>query len=293
MQLQSNATVSCSTECNLYPPVSITGSDIICTGSTGTTFSVAPPFGGVTGWTVSPDGRATFTTPTAGATSVTLVPASGASGIVTLTASLSNGCFSTTASRTVAVGEGSMLINDSKNTPTCAVPDATFAITTSYGAPSPYTWQVSAGTISSGQGTGQITVSNLPFQQYRLDVSVASPATCGGSTPIEGFYSQDYYTRNGLENCPQYLSRNAAAPTATLYPNPAKETVDVHVENADAAHPVTVRLFDGYGRARAEQTSTGAASVRLTTDKLPAGLYFVHILRGREVLSRQQLRIEK
>ncbi|HEX8506760.1 MAG TPA: T9SS type A sorting domain-containing protein [Hymenobacter sp.] len=81
--------------------------------------------------------------------------------------------------------------------------------------------------------------------------------------------------------------------TATLYPNPAKETVDVHVENADATRPVTVRLFDSYGQARAEQISRGAETVRLVTNKLPAGLYFVHILRGKEVLSRQQLRIEK
>ena len=69
--------------------------------------------------------------------------------------------------------------------------------------------------------------------------------------------------------------------------------MDVHTENASAAHPVTVRLFDAYGQLRAERTSTGPAAVRLQTDQLPAGLYFVHLLRGTEVLSRQQLRIEK
>jgi len=83
------------------------------------------------------------------------------------------------------------------------------------------------------------------------------------------------------------------APTAALYPNPARETVDVHVTNATPAAPVTVRLFDAYGRPRAEQTSTGQETVRLKTDQFPAGLYFVHLLRGTEVLSRQQLRIEK
>ena len=107
-------------------------------------------------------------------------------------------------------------------------------------------------------------------------------------------------TCTGTDECGQQVTGsvsivvgNAFRSTAALYPNPAKETVDVHVENATAAHPVTVRLFDGYGRPCAEQTSTGAASVRLATDKLPAGLYFVHILRGQQVLSRQQLRVEK
>ena len=82
-------------------------------------------------------------------------------------------------------------------------------------------------------------------------------------------------------------------PTAALYPNPARETVDVQTTGASAAQPVTVRLFDALGQPRAEQRSTGEAQVRLSTDKLPAGLYFVHILRGKEVISRQQLRIEK
>lgn len=76
-------------------------------------------------------------------------------------------------------------------------------------------------------------------------------------------------------------------------PNPARETVDVHLDNPDAARPVTVRLFDGYGQLRAEQVSRGEATLRLRTDQLPAGLYFVHLLRGSQVLKREQLRIEK
>lgn len=54
-----------------------------------------------------------------------------------------------------------------------------------------------------------------------------------------------------------------------------------------------MRLFDAYGQPRAEQTSRGETTLRLSTAQLPTGLYFVHILRGREVLSRQQLQIEK
>jgi len=69
--------------------------------------------------------------------------------------------------------------------------------------------------------------------------------------------------------------------------------VDVHIENVDTAQPITVRLFDSLGQPRAEQTSVGQETVRLRTAELPAGFYFVHILRGKEVLSRQQLRIEK
>ena len=299
MQGLPTAPLNCMAECSPYPPVPIAGLDIVCsTGST--TFSVTPPFGSVTDWTVSPGGLVRFATPTAGATSVTMEPVSVTSvGLITLTANLSNGCFSTTTSRKVAVGQGFLVVNDGRNTPTCATPSVEYRISEGYGAQGPYTWQVSAGFIESGQGTDRIIVQGLPYQDYRFVATVSSPATCPGAPALQAIYRQDYYTQEPGEAfpCPRFRPAPSptVAPTATLYPNPARETVDVHLEQADAsaAAPVTVRLFDGYGRARAERTSHGETTVRLPTEALPAGLYFVHILRGRQVLSRQQLRIEK
>lgn len=290
------APLNCQTECSPYPPISISGLDIVCAGSTGTTFTVAPPFGSVTGWTASPAGLVTLPTTTAGATSITVTPANSSStGLVTLTAQISNGCYSTVATRQVAVGEGIIKIEDNAmQPPRCAESDAVFNITESYGVQGPFTWQVSAGRIYSGQGSSQLVVTGLPFQQYQLVVSVSSPSLCSGAAPIEAQFRQEYYTQDAYGFfCPQWRrATKDAVSKATLYPNPAKETVDVHLENADAA-PVTVRLFDSYGQARTEQTSHGETTLRLNTEKLPTGLYFVHILRGQQVLSRQQLRIEK
>ena len=114
-----------------------------------------------------------------------------------------------------------------------------------------------------------------------IDVRCNTADVCGSS--LEAVGSVSVKSRNTMK----------VAPTAALYPNPARETVAVHIDNADATHPVTVRLCDGYGRPCAEQTSTGATSLQFSTAQLSAGLYFVHILQGRQVLSRQQLRIEK
>ncbi|GAB3861244.1 hypothetical protein GCM10028822_40420 [Hymenobacter terrigena] len=291
----ANAQLTCASECSLYPttPLPITGPDIVCANGSAT-FTVAPPFGGVTGWSASPAGLVTLPTTTAGATSISVVPASGSStGLVTLTAQISNGCYSTTASRRVAVGQGFLVIDDNDQSERCAEPTTSFTLTEVVGVQGPFTWQVSQGTIQAGQGTNTITVSGLPAQQYQLLASVTAPSACPGASDVSASGSHFYIVGTPGQYCSMRPAARRAAPTATLYPNPARETVDVHVENADAVHPVTVRLYDGYGRPRAEQTSTGAASVRLATDKLPAGLYFVHILRGKEVLSRQQLRIEK
>lgn len=288
------APLNCQTECSAYPTIPITGPDIVCTG--GSTFSVAPPFGSVTGWTASPAGLVTLPAITAGATSIAVTPASGVtSGFVTLTAQISNGCFSGTATRRVAIGDGYMVVNDNQNPRTCAVPSATFTITEKYGAPGPYTWFVSYGTIASGQGTSQIQVTNLPYQDMTLYVYVSSPVACTSSTRnyVETEFFQEYIG-NPYSGCqPFRVASGGTGATASLYPNPARETVDVHIENASAAAPVTVRLFDSYGQPRTEQTSHGETTLRLNTEKLPTGLYFVHILRGQQVLSRQQLRIEK
>ena len=287
------APLNCQAECSGYPTVPITGPANVCPG--GSTFSVAPPFGSVTNWTVSPAGLATFTTPTAGATTVGLTPTSGLVGLVTVSATITNGCFSTTASRVLTVGGGIMEINNGRSTPTCATTGIVFDLTTAFGVQGPYTWQTSAGYISSNQGGPSVLIDGLPFQDYQLTVTVSSPSSCPGAPPVQAVYYQDYYTRapDGSFCQPYRVASGGTGATASLYPNPAKETVDVHIENASAAAPVTVRLFDSYGQPRTEQTSHGETTLRLNTEKLPTGLYFVHILRGQQVLSRQQLRIEK
>lgn len=188
---------------------------------------------------------------------------------------------------------GYLVVNGGQQQPNgqCAPSSATFSITDSQGTQGPYTWQVSNGTISSGQGSSQITVDGLPFQSYTLAVQVSAPASCAGAPDLSRYYSQYYYTRgpNG-EFCVQ------DAGLVALYPNPATNSVAVHLSQATTtkakAAPVTVRLFDAYGQPRAEQTSHGEAVLHLSTQQLPAGLYFVHLVRNGAVLARQQLKIE-
>lgn len=110
---------------------------------------------------------------------------------------------------------------------------------------------------------------------------------------MQAYYQRDYYTRSPDGSfCEQLRVASSPQPTATLYPNPADKSVDVYITNAtESTTPYTVRLFDSYGRQRAEQVSKGEKAIRLKTDHLPAGLYFVHILQGTQVLSREQLKI--
>ncbi|GAA4031862.1 hypothetical protein GCM10022409_15150 [Hymenobacter glaciei] len=65
---------------------------------------------------------------------------------------------------------------------------------------------------------------------------------------------------------------------------------------ADAVNTVfqavdKTQVCDSYGRLRLEHAGHGTASLRLRVDKLPAGLYVVHVLHGRNQVSRQQLQL--
>ncbi len=275
----ANVPLTCASECNLYPVVPISGPDIICANGSAT-FTVAPPFGGVTSWTASPAGLVILPPSTAGATSITVMPASASiNGIVTLTANISNSCYSTTATQQIGVGPPPTQIIGPA-TIDCGNPQEGYSISPFFHSQH-YTNLTVTGAATL-KPLNYTTTGNFALVIRRTGVAhitVDIDGECGAT--------QAMLDVTVLDNC------TSARSTAALYPNPARETVDVHVENADAAHPVTVRLFDSYGQPRAEQTSTGAATVRLKTDQLPAGLYFVHILRGQQVLSRQQLRIEK
>ncbi|MDO7885950.1 T9SS type A sorting domain-containing protein [Hymenobacter cheonanensis] len=144
----------------------------------------------------------------------------------------------------------------------------------------------------NGQTEVNYTLPTDPAIDY-LPVTVAVSSACAGPNPLQ---ATSYFHVTHDADCANNLTGPTTESTATLYPNPAREAVEVHLSpgsaaSASAKNPITVRLFDGQGRPRAEQQSHGEQVLRLKTDKLPAGLYFVHIMRGQQVLSRQQLKI--
>ena len=278
---------NCQAFCQAAPIIA--GPDVLCPGNT--TFSFNAPTGTSVSWDPQPPGLVTVIGSATGP-SVTLSPAApGMADAISLTATIRSDCGSFSVRRErIAVGQGSITLMPAD--PAMALNTATTVSAASLGIVSNLSnraaWTV---TFTSQNGT-----TNLGF-------SVRGPVANAIRTPVIDEPGYLTVTRTGQDICGQTVTGEVvinvgagyrpAPPTATLYPNPARETVDVHIDHADPAHPVTVRLFDSLGQARAEQASAGQESVRLHTDKLPAGLYFVHIMRGKEVLSRQQLRIEK
>ena len=262
---------SCQAFCAATPTIS--GPDVICAG-TGSTFTVAglPPGTSVT-WSVA---AAVPYTPLASTASGYTVASTGTAGLGTVQATLNSDCGTFTLAKPVAVGK----------------PNPRAVKTSGPGEPTNYTFtapMVPGASYNWYVDNNLISDENSYELFYYFGCNVTHVISYAFANDCNTTGNRPSATRTG-ECRPR--ARADAGTTATLYPNPAKETVDVHLENADAA-PVTVRLFDSYGQPRTEQTSHGETTLRLNTEKLPTGLYFVHILRGQQVLSRQQLRIEK
>ena len=90
------------------------------------------------------------------------------------------------------------------------------------------------------------------------------------------------------------LTPNPATDEVVVQPDSAPATTSARAAAASPGAPAgiaTVRVYDSYGRLRLEKSGHGAASLRLRVDTLPAGLYVVHVLHGRNQVSRQQLQL--
>ncbi len=77
-----------------------------------------------------------------------------------------------------------------------------------------------------------------------------------------------------------------------LYPNPFEETLLVQCSN-DQALPITLRLWDYYGRTVAQsnyEANTGTQLLRLATTHLASGVYLLEIEQGEE---RQLVKVVK
>jgi hypothetical protein len=281
------------------------------------TTRVATPVFATAPTSICPGGQATFTVATcplragqppityvwtAGG-DITILSGQGTSTVTVVASSIINNTLSglqvvatrpgyldsAPVSTSLYIGTGYLEINNSVSSPTCATSGVVFGITASLGVPAGayYYWTTSDGYISSNNGGTSVLIDGLIFQDYQLTVTVSTSSSCGGT--IQAVYTQDYYTLG----CPSYRTAQPGtpAPVATLYLNPATSSVDVHVDDANAARPVTVRLFDSYGRPCAEQASRGER--RLNTEKLPAGLYYVHLVQDGKVVKREQLKVVK
>lgn len=290
MQNLASPSSYCSTECS--PPVTstITGPTQLCPGATAIYTVSNLPANAQVRWSVSPSG---IVTPNSGmGNSFSVQALSGAGGQATIQATLITGgsCELPLPSISLAVGASYVGIGIYGG---CGGLPATFTAS-GQSLGTNYRWTINGQAQAQFNDQAQITYT-LPSDPsiYQIPVMVTVASTCPGSGTLSDTYNVVIEHGAGCANEIVVAQPPGPTPvTASIYPNPAHESVYVHLENANVSQPTTVRLFDSQGQLRLEQVSKGEATIALKVNSLLPGIYLVHVLRSNKVITRQQLQIE-
>ena len=282
-------TLACSTECSPYANISIAGPATICVNSAGNYTLAGAPANAVANWTVSgPAGI--FVSSSSGNTAQ--ITAGSALGNYTVTANLVTPCgllpFSrgnSPSSRLSVVDRATVTIASATHgTPTL---QSFYEATTN--SDGDLEWSVYVdGVLYDTMLGSSVKFTNPPTfcigKQILVEVRVLSP--CAGDG--EYVYDTDSYILPA-----QQPNGTGCRPAAGAYPNPATTALTVNrPATAAATGPLTVRLYDAMSQERAGGTLAADAAT-LNTAALPAGIYYLHILDGKQVLHREQIRIER
>jgi hypothetical protein len=266
----------CATECSISQQMQLTGPEFQCPGSRSTYTLTGVPAGYTVAWSNTVGGTAV----TVNGMSYSLTIPSSRTTNGQVTAMLSSPCDNRSLTAPVRVLPQLSFVRSNPSSTQCAV----LALATSYGFDNVH-WVIDGvEDTTTPVVTGQETQFEVP-NGGSLRLALRGTNRCTGQRITTA--SRSYSIGAGC------LNRTASS-TVTLYPNPAREFVQVEVENGNPDQLITVRLYDAKGTLRLEATSVGQQplTLRLKTDKLPTGLYLVHVLQSEQVLSRQQLQIE-
>ena len=283
-----NSVCDANAECSAVTST-ITGPAQLCPGATAIYTVSNLPANAQVRWSVSPSGLVAPTSGTGSSFSVQAL--AGASGQPTIQATLvtsAGGCELPLPGRALTVSASYVSIGGYGG---CGGLPATFTAS-GQALGTNYRWTINRQAQPQFNDQAQITYTlptNPAIRQLPVTVTVAG--TCPGAGTLSDTYDVVIEHGAGCAN-ERIIPPATGSVTASVYPNPASESVYVRLENADVSRPTTVRLFDSQGQLRLEHTTKGETTIKLKVNKLPSGIYFVHVLRGSDIITRQQLRIE-
>ena len=269
---------------------SISGTGPVCSSKT---FTLTNSPSNVT-WSVSPTSLFSASTRSGTGTSATVQAASSSSSGAATISFVVQGCGQTkTVTKSIWVGKPRLegtLYHSSAVIPldasSCVSPTETFWVfpTSTNQTITSYQWSVAGGTILSGQGTTSVRVSVTGNPAY---ISVRANNSCGASTPIA-------------------QEANKCFGSFSIYPNPANEQLtveqtpsEVSISPALISQPSTTNtnsfLFPESFSVKLYNDSqevviiavSNKGKVVLDTNKLPTGIYFLHIYNKEAVLTKQ------
>ncbi|NOX84566.1 MAG: T9SS type A sorting domain-containing protein [Chlorobi bacterium] len=262
----------------LFPPLEPgdpTGPDTVCNNETSDYTSSGSDDADSYVWTLSPDGAGTIT---GTGLSATVEWSSDYSGTATVSIAGVNDCGEGNPSSMdvevgaipapVITGENEVCDNSSED------------YTTSDNDGSTYTWDVTGGTITDGQGTSTVTVLWGDPGTGSVTVTEESAQGCTGT-------SEEFPVV--IDNCTG-IGENRNNGELLVYPNPAQNILNVEFK-AEVSGNVQVIVVNLTGQKLLQKevdATNGKQSLRFDISGLQQGLYIIKIQSGNEVVLTRQ-----
>ena len=77
----------------------------------------------------------------------------------------------------------------------------------------------------------------------------------------------------------------------SVFPNPTQDLVNVSINNFKVEEMVTVQLIDNGGKVLKSQVMQ-SSSIQLPVTELKSGIYYIHVLKGKEKLYYKILKLD-
>lgn len=147
-----------------------------------------------------------------------------------------------------------------------------------------YNWSVVGGTITTGQGTHQITVTWGDMGTAYVNLSEVSASDC------EGIAAEFVVTVDECVGIDERFMNKIS-----LYPNPANEILNIEFYALQSAK-LNVQVLNRLGQLvinNAEYIMTGNNNISLNTSSLPNGYYTLKLIAGDGVVVQEKFIIIK
>jgi photosystem II stability/assembly factor-like uncharacterized protein len=249
-----------------------TGPTSVCNNSPATFTASLPANGFTLVWTLVPASAGVITQPST--TTASVAWNSGFSGAVAITVQGQNECGTGAASPALNVTVNALPVPAINGIATvCKTQSINYTTTLNTG--SSYVWTVTGGTITSGQGSNQVTVLWGNPGNGTLTVSETSAANCTGSSAV--------FTV-AINECTGIDEDKAVG--FSIYPNPASDILNLKV---NAATKLNISIYNHLGQVVYHSEGVKASDyseVRISISNLKSGTYTLRAICENEVFSK-------
>jgi uncharacterized delta-60 repeat protein len=246
----------------------------MCNNVPGTYTSTLPANGYSLVWTVTPSNAGIITQPST--TTATITWNAGFAGPADITVQGENECGTGAASPALTVTVNALPTPLAEGIETvCKNQEIDYSTASNTG--SSYAWDVTGGSITSGQGSNEITVLWGNPGTGTVSVTETSAASCIATSPLLSV---------AINECTD-INETAAA-LLTIYPNPAQEQLNV-VLGSSIKLRVKITIYNHLGQLvyqSAELNPATASTVKINVANLNPGTYNLRVAGENETYNK-------